>query len=71
MKTFKDYKKFVESIKIKFDDGYLGIDLDNTAKYPGEFQVEYKYNVFKELDNGNRINYFVLPPIKVKDYKKG
>ena len=67
-KTFKQYKKFIESITLKVKDGVWKIELSDIAKYEGEFKVEYKYDVFKELKSGERVHIPVRPPFKVLPY---
>lgn len=68
MKSFKEYKKMVESIRVKNGDGVWKIELSDVAKYSGEYNIEYKYDVYKELKDGRKISSPVRPPFKVRTY---
>lgn len=66
---FKDYKKLVESIKYKD----FSIKLDDIAKYPGEFFIEYKYEIScPNWENsgipGTRIIFSAKPPYYSKKF---
>ena len=67
-RTFKQYKKFVENITLKAKGGIWKIELSNIAKFEDEFKIEYKYDVFKDCDDGSRIHFPVNPPFKVVHY---
>ena len=69
MKDFKKYKKIVESTVIKGKDFTLRLELSDIAKWEGEMTIHYKYNAVKELQDGSKVSYPVVPPICIpKDY---